>query len=421
MNNITKEIGKQDPQYFIERKKMKKILFCLPQMLGRGVEKSFLTLVSQLPEKEYNITVLFVEMRGEFVPFIPEYIIKGEIPMDETMRYDASHDISTRYKIFRSIKKGKFREALGMFYRKAIKHDPLGGFTKTFDQLPRLDENYDMAICYHVHNPFLIRYISDVVNAKVKMAWIHNDFVTTQFPIEKYERELSLYDRIFGVSRKIVQEFSERLPNLSDRIFYFENIVDFKEMEEKAGDVEPSEYNKYHKGKKIILTVGALTEQKGIDIALETTKQMVEDGISDFIWFILGIGIQYDELKERVEKYGLQSNFILCGHRDNPYPYFKFCDIYVQPSRHEGYGIALAEARAFCRPCVATDFAGAREQLEDGITGSIVRCEIGELKTEIIKLLNSEELRKKYSDKLRVLKKEKETSRVSLLTELLIE
>ena len=37
------------------------------------------------------------------------------------------------------------------------------------------------------------------------------------------------------------------------------------------------------------------------------------------------------------------------------------CDIYFQPSRHEGYGIALAEARIFCKPIVATDFAGAKE------------------------------------------------------------
>ena len=38
-------------------------------------------------------------------------------------------------------------------------------------------------------------------------------------------------------------------------------------------------------------------------------------------------------------------------------------DIYLQPSRHEGYCITLAEAKLFDAPIVATDFTGAREQL----------------------------------------------------------
>ena len=34
---------------------------------------------------------------------------------------------------------------------------------------------------------------------------------------------------------------------------------------------------------------------------------------------------------------------VLLGQQLNPYPYLKMCDIYFQPSRHEGYGIAVAE------------------------------------------------------------------------------
>ena len=41
----------------------------------------------------------------------------------------------------------------------------------------------------------------------------------------------------------------------------------------------------------------------------------------------------------------------------------KDCDIYMQPSRHEGFCITLAEALCFGHPIVATDFTGAREQL----------------------------------------------------------
>ena len=175
---------------------MKKIIFFLPQMLGRGVEKSFLTLIKKLPKEEYDISVYFVEKRGEFLPLIPKWVHVGEIPMDDTVRFDASHDVSTKNKIIRSLKKGRFAEACGIFYRKAIKKDPLGGFTCVFEKLPKLEGEYDLAVCYHLHNPFLIRYVVKAVNAKKRIAWIHNDFETTGFPIARYENDLLLYDRI---------------------------------------------------------------------------------------------------------------------------------------------------------------------------------------------------------------------------------
>ena len=52
----------------------------------------------------------------------------------------------------------------------------------------------------------------------------------------------------------------------------------------------------------------------------------------------------------------------------------KQCDIYVQPSRHEGYCITLAEARCFNNPIVSTNFTGANEQILHEHNGLIVNC-----------------------------------------------
>src|SRR5699024_3134236 len=56
----------------------------------------------------------------------------------------------------------------------------------------------------------------------------------------------------------------------------------------------------------------------------------------------------------------------------NPYPYIKQADLYVQPSRHEGYCIALAEARCLEKPIVVTSFIGAFEQIDHEENGYIV-------------------------------------------------
>lgn len=39
--------------------------------------------------------------------------------------------------------------------------------------------------------------------------------------------------------------------------------------------------------------------------------------------------------------------------------------MYVQPSRHEGFCITLAEALCFSNPIIATNFTGAQEQLQN--------------------------------------------------------
>lgn len=399
---------------------MKKVLFCLSQMLGRGVEKSFLTLVNQLPRDQFDITVLFLEMRGEFLPLIPTDIKVGEIPMEETIRYDASHDVSTKFKIIRSIKQCKIGEACGMFYRKVIKHDPLGGFTSTFDKLPKLAEHYDVAICYHVHCAFLIRYVAEVIDAKKKVAWIHNDFETTGFPIVKYEKELNKYDRIFAVSNKIKEEFVDRLPRLKNRIYYFENFIDYGEIYSKAEAFYPEEYSSVD-NKKIIVTIGALTYQKGIDIAIDAADYMVREGYNKFAWFILGAGPLKEELLSKIENKGLRNIVFLCGHRDNPYPYYKNADIYVQTSRHEGKAISIDEALALNKICIVTNVSGVEEQIVSGRTGSVVFCDAKSIATEIICVLNDKQVQNMYAENVKNwnIEKKKEDTRVQLLLDII--
>ena len=96
----------------------------------------------------------------------------------------------------------------------------------------------------------------------------------------------------------------------------------------------------------------------------------------------------------------MQEYIILLESLDNPYPYFKCCDIYVKPPRNEGYCITLAEARILNRPIVITNFVGALEQVTNNETGLIVSFNISELVTAIYKLITNKELKIKFSNNL---------------------
>ena len=69
----------------------------------------------------------------------------------------------------------------------------------------------------------------------------------------------------------------------------------------------------------------------------------------------------------------------------------EFCDVYVQPSRYEGYGITVAEAKSLCKPIVASAIPEFKEQIINEKTGLLYNNE-DELYEDILKLIKVKEL-----------------------------
>ena len=93
----------------------------------------------------------------------------------------------------------------------------------------------------------------------------------------------------------------------------------------------------------------------------------------------------------------MEKAFIILGRRDNPYPYIKKCDLYVQPSRHEAFPLTIMEVKTLCRPILGTDFAGASEQIINNINGMIAPAnDINALSNRIAELVRSDYIRNLY-------------------------
>lgn len=78
------------------------------------------------------------------------------------------------------------------------------------------------------------------------------------------------------------------------------------------------------------------------------------------------------------------------------------CDIYVQPSRHEGYCITLAEARYLNKAIVTTNFTGAKEQIRHEETGLIVDVDEDDIYEAIKKLVINQNLCEYFSRNLAI-------------------
>ena len=88
------------------------------------------------------------------------------------------------------------------------------------------------------------------------------------------------------------------------------------------------------------------------------------------------------------------------GVKNNPYPYIKKCDIYVQPSIQEGFGLTVQEAKILAKPIVATDISAFREQITDGENGILTERDSESMAKAIAKLIDNKKLIEKLTDNL---------------------
>lgn len=386
----------------------KKILFVLPHMICGGVEKALLALIHELPKDEYAISVRVVKSEGDFVSLMPDYVDYGELPLEKRVR-----DGLMLGGIKASLKHYAEKIQFVNFAKVAIKilkKDPLATLTCDFATIEKLEETYDVAVCFHIHMPFVVRYVAEKVKANIKCAWIHNDFAMSGFNVKQIQNSLDGYDHYFAVSEQLLDEFINIFPEYKDKSSVAHNIV--SETYIRSGLTETA-VNEYSNDSINLLTIGRLDKQKGYDLAVEACSILKKRGYQ-FNWYVLGNGVEEDNIKNMIKEYGVQECFHLLGIRINPYPYIDQCDIYVQPSKHEGYGIAVAEARMLNKPIVCTDFTGARDQIINGETGSIVGFQAAEIADSIEYLFAHKEVQTMFSRNLSNSKKncEKELEQI---------
>jgi len=135
--------------------------------------------------------------------------------------------------------------------------------------------------------------------------------------------------------------------------------------------VDPFPYRKHLGNKKVLLSAGRMTEQKGFDFLIQATS-LLRARRDDFAVVILGKGRLEGQLKRMVKHQGLEDTVHFWGFQENIEPYMAGCTVFVLASLFEGMPNVVMEAMALGRPVVATDVNGVRELMVDGETGLIV-------------------------------------------------
>jgi glycosyltransferase involved in cell wall biosynthesis len=112
---------------------------------------------------------------------------------------------------------------------------------------------------------------------------------------------------------------------------------------------------------------------KGIDEVIEVMPRLLRQW-PELRYLVGGDGSDRARLEAKVRALGLSGHVILAGRvtEAEKVAHYNLADVYVMPSRGEGFGIALIEAAACGIPIVGSSADGSREALLDGQLGRLI-------------------------------------------------
>jgi len=348
----------------------KKVLVTMPAMFLGGAETSLLGLLDAFDPDRFDVSLFLYRHEGELMPHIPAHVRL----LPERGPYTCFERPVKRVLFSRYFHLGLTRLLAKIHLRlKCLLTGERPSTWKTMQFtarwmlpfLPLLPGRYDLALMF-LGIPSLL---DKKVRAKVKVAWVHTDYHTLR-PDRAYDRRMyGMVDYVAHVSEACRQSFLDFYPALAGKTLVIENILPLNFVRGQAlafnpvKEMPPVSFR--------LLSVGRFSDAKNFDNVPDICRRLVAQG-HNVVWYLIGYGAQEPLIRQRVQEAGMEDRVIILGKKDNPYPYLKACDLYVQPSRYEGKSVAVREAQMLGKPVVITRYKTASDQLEDGVDGLIV-------------------------------------------------
>lgn len=376
---------------------MKRILLFSHAMEIGGAERGLLGLLDAFDYSRVLVDLFLLKHSGELLPFVnPNVNLLPEKPPYASMMRS----------VWDVVRKGHFSIAAGRLYGKVrAKHynkvhcvssqnDTALQYMHKYSKrcLPEInDMEYDLAISFLT--PHYI--VAEKVKAKEKIAWIHTDYSVVDTDVNSALQMWGRYNHIMSISPKVTESFIQKMPSLKDKIVLFDNILPEKLIRNQADAFVPEDMTNDRNIIKI-LSLGRFCNAKNFDNVPEICVGLRKAGLQ-VKWYLIGYGGDEELIRRKIKEFNMQEYVIILGKKENPYPYIKACDVYIQPSRYEGKCVAVREAQMLGIPVIITNYTTSASQLEDGVDGVIVPQEMQACIKGIAAVLQNKKLLKTLS------------------------
>lgn len=309
------------------------ILDQFPKTLGGG-ERIVLRLAALLPQYGYRVSILTFYIHPESTvlksPPCPIYLL----PLERT--YDAT----------------------------AVR---AAGSLRRFLKGERIDIVQTFFESSDIWGGFVAKMLSGV-----KLVWSRRDMgiLRSRKHEVAYRLMADMPDAVFAVSEQVRRhciEVDGIDPVKVETIYNGLSLTDWKGFERAF---ESS-------GKLVVLTVGNIRRVKGHDVLIRAAAYL-RPRFPDISFRVAGDVLEpgyFDELNVLIHDLGVSDCFQFLGGITQLQGQLEDADVFVLPSRSEGFSNAIVEAMAASLPVVATDVGGNAEAVRNGVSGVIVPSE----------------------------------------------
>ncbi len=349
-----------------------------------GAIRSLMNFLSVIDKEKYQVDLFVYDSDGELSGEIPDRV--NILPRDYYMYF-----FETAYK--NALKSGnlfvKATRTLASIQRKLGKYSVDKNIKYALWRRARtIDTEYDVAVAWTEGNSH--QFIIEKVNAKVKIGWHHIDDKACPSHTEFQKKVFPKLDYIVTVSETCKKILIEKYRLQEHKIRVVRNIMPVDRIKSLAGNSSPYPID----GKTNVLMLARAEGWKNINVATDAVKMLYSQGEKVHLW-IFGGGYTDEQYNSKLPYLSINKSV------NNPYPYMKFCDIYIQPSKDgEAWGMAVNEAKLLGVPVIVSDIDVFKEQVENEETGLIFGDTEKELAKSIIRLKEDRELYRKIQDNL---------------------
>lgn len=329
----------------------KQILFVMDGLKIGGVESSLAAVLQRIDYQQFDVDLLLLHNHMGMEAQISKNVTILNFELESKRTYSPAFVV--RYVFFRLLTMLNLKASANKA-AKAMQH-----CSRRLRCKKLLTKKYDTVIAYKQGEAE--DFVAFCIDAEKKIAFYHHGSLVDEW---LHDSTFAHFDKIAAVSIGVQSMLQARYPKYASKIVVVPNYIDaetiVKRAEEYTADVSQN--------CMLLCSVGRLCREKRFDRVMDTASILRDKGIR-FHWFIIGDGEQRTALNEQIAQKQLSDYVVLTGAIPNPLPYVKQCDIYVQTSDAESYGLAIQEALVLGKLVVSTKTIGGELLIQHKING----------------------------------------------------
>ena len=334
-----------------------RVMLLAPSMHGGGAERVAAHLINRCDPASVDVRLGLLQRTGPYLPDVdPSRVDSSPIGKD-WIRYDG--DNASFYRPHRLVLGGLLAPTNVAAMVRGFRPDVMVSFLKGMNVIAyaaraalgprpprwiaREGNNTDVVIDDEVKNPLGRTLVKTAVRHCYRAA-----------------------DCVLANSHAMARGLERNLGVPHSRLRVIHNPIDIERIQRMA-----SEPLANRSGRRFVVTAGRLEHQKAHDLLLAAFASGAACRELDLV--ILGEGSLEARLKAQAAALGIADRVRFVGFVANPWAYFARAELFVLPSRWEGFPTVVAEALACGAPALVTDCDfGPSEIVEHGHSGWVV-------------------------------------------------